>query len=128
MPPLRRNTPALAAILSELQSAGCALSHDMLEQRLNGTVSRATIYRVLSRLHEDARVHRVVTVDGVQFFALCADCAGEDHHHLHLHFRCLGCERVECLPQEVQTSLPEGYRIAGFNATVSGYCANCTAA
>ena len=57
----RRKTPALAAILEELKRADSALSHEMLEQRLDGLVNRTTIYRVLNRLHEDALVHRVVT-------------------------------------------------------------------
>ena len=52
----------------------------------------------------------------------------EDHHHLHLHFRCLSCARVECLPQEIQPRVPEGYRVSDFNATVSGYCRDCVAA
>ncbi|PPK85965.1 Fur family ferric uptake transcriptional regulator [Neolewinella xylanilytica] len=121
----RRNTAARTAILSEFESASTAFSHEMLERRLGESVNRATIYRTLKRLWEDGVVHRVVATDGVQYFALCAECRGDDHHHEHLHFRCLSCERVECMEQEVVVRLPTGYRSVNFNATVSGFCREC---
>lgn len=122
----RRNTAARTAILSEFASASTAFSHEMLERRLGDSVNRATIYRTLKRLWEDGVVHRVVATDGVQYFALCADCQQGDHQHEHLHFRCLSCERLECLRQEIKVQLPQGYRAVNFNATVSGFCRDCT--
>lgn len=124
----RRNTPARTAVLEALRAAHSALSHEMLEQQLDGQANRATIYRILNRLTEDGVVHRVVTAEGVQYFALCTDCTQDDHQHHHLHFRCLSCERVECLKQEVVPSLPPGYRTYAVNATVSGICGACTTA
>ncbi len=123
----RRNTPARTAILSEFQKTSTAFSHEMLERRLGDSINRATIYRTLKRLLEDGEVHRVVATDGVQYFALCARCQEDDHHHEHLHFRCLSCERVECLDQEVSVRIPEGYQSVNFNATVSGFCRSCAA-
>lgn len=121
----RRKTPARTAILSQFQSANTALSHEMLEQRLGERVNRATIYRILKRLTADGIVHRIVTTEGIQYFALCAQCGENDHRHQHLHFRCVSCDRMECLEQDIKYSLPAGYQPMAFNATISGLCRAC---
>lgn len=126
----RRNTAAQTAVLALLRGAGGALSHDDIQQRIGVEVNRATIYRILNRFTEDGRCHRIVADDGRQYFALCAaDCdSDQPHSHNHLHFRCLSCERVECLPEPLHYRLPAGYRAAEVQATVAGYCALCAKA
>ncbi len=121
----RRTTSSTTAVLELLRSAGGALSHEMIEARLSAPINRSTVYRILNRFVEDGLVHRVVAADGRQYFAPCRGCAPERHVHDHPHFHCISCERVECLSQEVEIRLPQGYRSAEFNATVSGYCSDC---
>lgn len=122
----RRNTPSKTAVLSALESADTALSHDMLLETLEDTVDRATIYRILNRFCADGLVHRIVADDGKQYFALCEDCSHqEEHSHNHFHFRCLNCERMECLSTEVSVNLPAGYRAENFNGVISGVCQRC---
>jgi len=122
----RRNTPTKTAVLSTLEQAGTALSHDKILTQLNGTIDRATVYRILNRFCADGIAHRIVADDGKQYFALCEGCSHEEHSHNHFHFRCLNCDQVECLTTEVTVGLPAGYRAKNFNGVISGHCSNCS--
>ena len=121
----RRQTATKAAVLNSLKEAGAALSHEMIQKRIETDVNRATIYRILNRFCEDGLIHRIVADDGKQYFAVCQTCETDQHHHDHLHFRCLSWDKVECLDHEIQLDLPGGYQAKNFNGIVSGYCANC---
>jgi Fur family ferric uptake transcriptional regulator len=121
----RRNTPAKQKILAVFKDSGFALSQDMLEQKMNGEMDRVTIYRILNSFCEDGILHRVASDDGKNYFALCTACDHQEHNHNHFHFRCLSCEKVECLHEEVRLNLPKGYRFENMNCWVSGYCSSC---
>ena len=121
----RRNTPSKTAVLAALQDSKVALSHDRIRERVPASIDRATIYRILNRFCADGLVHRIVADDGKQYFALCSDCSHDDHHHNHFHFRCLNCDTVECLTDEISVNLPAGYRAKNFNGVISGVCSNC---
>lgn len=121
----RRNTPKKAAVLSVLEDADGALSHDKLSEKLGNLMDRATIYRILNRFCDDGVVHRIVADDGKQYFAICESCSHEEHHHNHFHFRCLNCDTVECLTSEISLNLPRGYQAENFNGVISGKCSRC---
>lgn len=122
-----RNTKTKEMILELLQASENALSHDIIQERLKEEqIDRATIYRVLNRFVEEGLVHRVVVDDGKQYFRICGKkCSGKYHHHDHFHFRCMKCNKVECLNKEIKVDLPKGYSYSHFNGVVSGYCAAC---
>ena len=122
----RRKTKAQTAILKLLQEESNALSHDGITAKLDSEIDRVTIYRILNRFVEDGVVHRIVGDDGRQYFATSWE--GDDHthdDHQHLHFRCVVCNRVECVPGEVDYKLPEGYKVDKFNVILSGCCNEC---
>lgn len=121
-----RKTPSKVAILELLGASDHALSHEMIEQRLTSAINRSTIYRVLNGFVEQGVVHRIISEDGRQYFAICTNCDLAQHHDDHPHFQCITCDRVECLPQTLQIELPKGYRPESLNATVSGYCRTCS--
>lgn len=121
----RRNTPSKQAVLTMLQNAGSALSQDMIEAQMKGIMDRVTIYRVLNTFCEDGITHRILSDDGKYYYALCHSCSDTSHSHDHFHFRCLSCAVVECLPQQIVLTLPQGYRMATANCWVSGYCKSC---
>lgn len=108
-----------------LKNAGTALSQEMIEANVKGEMDRVTIYRVLNSFCEDGVTHRILADDGKYYFALCLDCTDVHHHHDHFHFRCLGCQRVECLEEEVTVTLPAGYRRQSVTSWVNGYCNAC---
>ena len=123
----RRNTPSKTTILNALKKENYALSHDMLQSKIDSNIDRATIYRVLNRFCDDGQVHRIIGDDGKQYFALCLDCSdkGNNHSHNHFHFRCLACGKVECLKNEIDIPLPKGYTHKSFNGLISGQCSTC---
>lgn len=121
----RRKTPSKSAILGILKEAETALSHEMLQDKLEKEVDRTTIYRVLNRFHEDGVIHKVVCDDGKQYFAYCLNCERDEHYHNHFHFRCQQCGKVECLHKEMEVDLPKGYEVQSFNGVISGYCNDC---
>ena len=125
----RRNTPAKTAILTLLKEAGSALSQDRIEAAVKGEMDRVTIYRVLNRFCEDGITHRILLDDGKYYFALCLSCKHEQHAqhaHEHFHFRCLKCDKVECLQEQVEVKLPAGYVQQSSSSWVTGYCSGCT--
>ncbi len=121
----RRSTATQEAVLDILKSSDGALSHEMVVDKLSEDINRATVYRILNRFTEDGLLHRVVADNGRQYFALCTDCEIHRHTHDHVHFRCLSCDKMECLTGELHPTLPAGYRAVALHATVTGYCADC---
>jgi len=121
----RRNTPAKNTILNMLNEAGMALSQDMIEEKVKGEMDRVTIYRVLNSFCEDGITHRILADNGKYYFALCLNCREEKHEHDHFHFRCLVCEKVECLHETVSVKLPEGYTQKSISSWITGYCRDC---
>ncbi|WP_306568769.1 Fur family transcriptional regulator [Flavobacterium lindanitolerans] len=121
-----RNTKTKSIILDSLKKSRQALSHENLLNTLGGQADRATIYRVLNRFCDEGIAHRIVGDDGKQYFAICINCEKKNHHHNHFHFRCLGCDKVECMPNEANLNLPVGYSVSNFNGFISGYCPDCS--
>ncbi len=122
----RRKTKSQTAILDLLQKEPNALSHDGITAKLEKGMDRVTIYRILNRFVEDGLAHRIVADDGRQYFASCQTGCSHDHTaHGHLHFRCVVCDKVECVPGEVDYRLPTGYRVDNSNIILSGSCKAC---
>jgi len=122
----RRNTPAKKAILDLLRDASSALSQDRIEAEVKGEMDRVTIYRVLNRFCEDGITHKILADDGKYYFALCNGCSNDKHDHNHFHFRCVNCEKIECLDEKVAVTLPEGYHMHNIAGWVTGQCAACS--
>lgn len=121
----RRNTVSKEIVLNLLEKSSFALSQDILEDRVKGQMDRVTIYRVLNRFCEDGIVHKFMSDEGKYYYALCRGCTKDHHSHDHIHFRCLNCDKVECLPNSMRPKLPEGYKGLISNYFVSGYCSKC---
>ena len=121
----RRNTPAKQAVLDVLAESGKAMSQDAIEQKLTIAVNRATIYRILNRFCNDGILHRVVAEDGKQYFALCIKCDDNQKPLHHFHFKCVKCDTIECLPVEVQFSIPDKYLVEHVNCVLTGTCKAC---
>lgn len=121
----RRNTPSKQLVFQLLEKSGSALSQDVLEKKVKGKMDRVTIYRVLNRFCEDGIAHKIVSEEGKFYYALCRSCTEDHHSHEHLHFRCLQCQKVECLTHNLRPKLPDGYQALISNYWVSGYCKDC---
>lgn len=121
----RRNTPAKEAIFQILHASKTALSQDAIEQKVKDSMNRVTVYRVLNSFCEDGYVHKILSDDGKFYFAICLNCNEAKHHHDHFHFRCLKCQKVECLEEEVKVKTPRGYVLESVNCLLTGYCPSC---
>ena len=122
----KRSTPAKKEVIKLLKSSESAMSQEMIEEKVKGKMDRVTIYRILNSFCEDGIIHRVLSDEGKYYFALCEDdCQPEEHTHDHFHFRCLNCQKVECLPEQVNVELPEGYKKKNATGWITGYCNNC---
>jgi len=122
----RRNTPSKEAVLNLLVSTGKAMSRDAIEHQIDVDIDRATIYRVLNRFCEDGLAHKIVAEDGKQYFAVCMKCDEKKVADNHFHFRCTSCQTIECLPEAVQFSVPDGYNVESVNCVLSGVCPQCS--
>ncbi len=122
----RRNTPSKQVVLDILSSSDVALSQDDIEQEVKGSMDRVTVYRVLNSFCEDGYVHKILSDDGKYYFAICLNCQEKKHQHNHFHFRCLRCQKVECLKEEVNVKVPKGYILENVNCLLTGYCQKCS--
>lgn len=122
----RRNTPTKEAVLAVLANTGKAMSQDSIEQKIGIDINRATIYRVLNRFCDDGVLHKVVAEDGKQYFALSRKFNNDILAKHHFHFRCLKCEGIECLPVEVNFSIPDQYLVENVNSVLTGTCKDCS--
>ena len=89
-------------MLQLLESSHSALSQDTLEKKVKGKMDRVTIYRVLNRFCEDGIAYKIVSDEGKYYYALCRSRKEDHHSHEHIHFRCLNCQKVECLPNTLK--------------------------
>jgi len=122
---IRRSTPTKDAVLNILTDSKKAMSPDGIMQKVDISIDRATIYRVLNRFCEDGILHRIVAEDGKQYFAVCIKCEEKKLTDHHFHFRCTHCQTIECLQVPVQFSLPQGYEVATVNCILTGICKDC---
>ena len=120
----RRNTPSKQAVLDILLKSDEAISHDVIMGMVDLDINRATVYRILNQFCEDGLVHSIVAEDGKQYFAI-QKCKQNDPMEHHFHFRCISCDTISCLDQEIQIKLPAGYVMEKANCVVTGVCGNC---
>lgn len=122
----KRNTVARQKIEALLQESAYALSHQHIQNELGSICNRVTIYRVLERLVEEGKAHKIINYDGVINYAYCQSCDSHQHHHTHLHFSCTQCKRIRCLEEQaVSFQLPESFSIEETHFTVTGVCPEC---
>lgn len=121
-----RNTQAKTEILQLLSTATSALSHHEIQQKLGGLCNRVTIYRVLDRLEQEGKIHKIVNMDGVVNYAKCNNCKKDNHSHNHLHFNCESCKEVTCIENIVpKINLPYNFVAHQYNFVISGICPKC---
>ena len=122
---MSRNTQAKKQILEFIQNSPNAVSHGDIYSKMEELCDRVTIYRVLERLVNENKIHKIVNVDGVINYATCHSCTNI-HYHNHVHFSCEKCKAVTCLDEnEINFSLPKNYIFKDSFFTVSGICPNC---
>lgn len=114
-------------MLELLNQADRPLSH----HEIGGTpetrrLDRVTLYRTLTTLQKAGLLHRVQGIDGVWRFrghhAHSGKCGGN-----HIHFLCLECNQMSCLPEQPLPWVkePAGAEVFSKQLVVYGRCAAC---
>ncbi len=122
-----RHTACREAVLAYFNDEDIALSHGNIEKHLSEQFDRVTIYRTLKVYVEKGILHKVLDEDGLRY-ALCKEaCASHDHHHDHVHFKCIACGKTTCLDQihVPAVQLPSGYQNNEINLLIRGICNVC---
>lgn len=118
-----RATRARLSVLEVLLAADHALTHAELEQSLNSSIERVTLYRVLEWLVSNELAHKVIGADRVWRFN-----AQSESIPRHAHFNCSSCGKVFCLDDTSpmgSLDLPPGFSLGSAELSVSGLCSQC---
>ncbi|HEY8513727.1 MAG TPA: transcriptional repressor [Cyclobacteriaceae bacterium] len=122
-----RSTPNRQTILHLFLRKDHALSHADIESEIADSLDRVTVYRTLKTFLNRGLIHKVLDDAGGLKYALCVgDCSVAEHHHNHLHFKCVRCGQTNCLDVEVpEIRLPRHYSVEEINVLVQGVCSAC---
>ncbi len=106
-----------------------AISQGDIEQELDSTTDRVTVYRTLKTFLDKGIVHKILDDTGGVKYAICKEqCQHGNHQHNHVHFKCSQCGQTLCLEKYVvpEVNLPEGYKSQEVNILVQGVCPKCS--
>ncbi|MDD2982358.1 MAG: transcriptional repressor [Crocinitomicaceae bacterium] len=120
----KRQTVSKRKVLDFFKKHDHAISHELIEQGLSGSMDRVTIYRILKSFEEDGLIHKIVDENSKSHYALCQECNSQ-HVHNHMHFQCTNCEKVECLDYDLEVPMPNGYQLKNMQLIASGLCKDC---
>ena len=123
-----RKTSSRSEILNLFIAHPYALSYSDIEKEVAASYDRVTVYRTLKTFLDKGVVHKVLDDAGSLKYALCKDhCTSGEHHHEHVHFKCVNCGQTNCL-EDVKipaVQLPKGYRARELNLLIQGSCSKC---
>jgi Fur family transcriptional regulator, ferric uptake regulator len=122
-----RTTASRQAILHLFLQKDYALSHGDIENGIDNSLDRVTVYRTLKTFLDKGLIHKVLDDEGSLKYALCNEaCSVKGHHHDHVHFKCVKCGQTSCLDVEVPpVKLPKGFKPKEVNILIQGVCDQC---
>ncbi len=123
-----RKTSSRSDILHLFIAHPYALSYSDIEKEVAASYDRVTVYRTLKTFLDKGVVHKVLDDAGTLKYALCTDhCTSGQHHHEHVHFKCVRCGQTNCLEDvKIPTvQLPKGYQANELNLLIQGSCNKC---
>lgn len=121
-----RVTKFRTQLLAIFHQANASVSNEHIEKEL-GDFDRITLYRTLKSFEQKGVIHKI-NFGTEQKWALCPDQCSEHeghHQHEHIHFRCVKCEEILCIPTEIQKISIPNFKIQSTEINASGVCANC---
>jgi len=123
-----RSTNCRSTILDLFIHKDYALSYSDIEKEVAAAFDRVTVYRTLKTFLDKGVVHKVLDDGGSLKYALCNDyCSANNHHHDHVHFKCMKCGQTNCLDQVDVPGfkLPTGFVAKEINLLIQGICNKC---
>ncbi len=121
-----RNTVSVQAIKTYLSEKSHAVSAVELVDHFAERFNKTTIYRVLTRLEQEGKVHSVIGNDANTYYAMChATCSKESHHDNHVHSQCRKCGELSCVEIQLNPLLSDGFKVEETKVLLVGICKNC---
>jgi Fur family ferric uptake transcriptional regulator len=123
-----RVTPVRMHILALFLESDFAISHTDIDQEINASLDRITVYRTLKTFLKKGLIHQVPDDRGIMKYALCSEaCSPASHSHDHVHFKCLKCGQTNCLNISIPSiKLPQGYASNDTTVLIQGVCKHCS--
>ena len=96
-------------------------------ERLNLSMDKSSIFRVLTLFLEHDVVHSFEDGRGILNYEICEEDGACDHHDGHIHFYCESCQRSFCMEDIHIPSfqLPEGFFPHSVSFVIKGECPEC---
>ncbi len=122
-----RKTESRVEILTVFLSSSFALSEKKIQEKVNSTCDRATVYRTLKSFLKKGLIHKVLDDSSTVKYALCSSCDSKNHSHSHIHFKCDACGETFCVEQvnNEKYVLPKGFTKKETHTLITGVCKNC---
>ncbi len=123
-----RKTTCREDVLNLFLKRNIALSSSDIELEIGVDFDRVTLYRTVKTFLDKGILHKVLDDSGSSKYALChASCIHQEHHHQHVHFKCIVCGNTTCLDhvQIPLLKLPVGYLLKEADILVQGVCSSC---
>lgn len=120
-------TPLREAVLKELVASEKGLSQQDLNQLLQVSFDRSTLFRALNTFEAKGILHRVIDEEGIAKYAFTQHNT-ERNPADHAHFYCIKCKNIFCLDYSVALAripVPKGFQKQGVEMQVRGICAQC---
>ena len=119
-------------ILLDFLGANTGMSYTIEEIvcALDGRIGKSTVYRLMTRLVEEKKVHKSAGTGRTFLYRITAD----EHCKHHLHLQCKDCGRVLHLDEATSDALLEGVRcardflVSEEDTVLMGRCSDCKGA
>jgi Fur family ferric uptake transcriptional regulator len=121
-------TPMRVMVLEYILKQSTAISLGDLEEELQHS-DNTTLYRTVKTFEEKGLIHTIKDGNEATKYALCEeDCTIGVHYDRHIHFYCINCQEITCLPKEnmPEVKLPESFQLQEVSFVARGICDACT--
>ena len=124
---IHRKTKSFTLILAEFTSETIAISVTDLINKLSLNINKSTVYRILEKLEDDNILYSFIAANGAKYYAKCRCRSKENTNHIHPHFECTGCGKIDCLELEIQIPKVPNRNISSSQFLFQGKCEYCSA-
>ena len=121
-----RKTRAVSIVRATFEDNKLAYSVVHIIDLLKDKMNKTTVYRILDRLEQDGVIHSFTGKEGLKWYAKCESCSSHCHDDIHPHFQCVTCDKVECLPMDMEIPSFKNRRIDSANILLMGQCEGCS--
>ena len=121
------NYVAINLLWESLENKTIAIPVTDLINKLSLKINKSTVYRILEKLEDDNILYSFIAASGAKYYAKCRCRSKENTNHIHPHFECTGCGKIDCLELEIQIPKVPNRNISSSQFLFQGKCEYCSA-